>query len=74
VHASEKGQLNQVHNQEHLVKIQPNDYKSLSKQHLVGWKIKEDQLRSKTGQLYGYFNRISKDQYKCFGGKKEIIS
>ena len=40
----------------------------------MGWKIKEDQLRSKTGQLYGYFNRISKDQYKCFGGKKEIIS
>lgn len=40
---------------------------------MVGWKMKEDQFRSKTGLIYSYFNRISKDQVKLFGGKKEII-
>lgn len=75
-YASEFGQLEHQQNlstgQTHI-KIQPNDYKSLSKQHMIGWSMREDQFRSKTGQVYAYLNRISKEQVKCFGGKREMI-
>lgn len=61
--ASEVGRFIQhdVLSKQKPAKIQPNEYRSLSKQHMVGWTMKENQFRSKTGLIYSYFNRISDD-------------